>query len=136
METITSQASSRTIFGLMAAAMLFSIIGAEITLSNPPKGQGVNVGKALSSPFLILLGGTAATAILVLVAEAGEVGRKFGVGMAGLAATTAILVNGGPVWTALNNLLGSKPTVPSGLTSPTVATGATEALPVAVASAA
>jgi hypothetical protein len=38
---------------------------------------------------------------------------------------TAVLVNGGPVWKAINGFIGSEPTTPTGTTKATAPTGAT-----------
>ena len=130
--------SGRTIFGFMAFAMLFSIIAAELrnaeaitsngvqggvgtaALHNPapksPLGGAVGIGL---QPTEIFLGGTFATAVLVLLADTGETGRKLGVGLAGLTLVAAVVVNGGPVWTAASHLVGSKPTGTTGQTTPT-----------------
>jgi hypothetical protein len=114
-QTISQQASSRTIFGFMAFAMLFGVAGAELkNLDTKATGVTGKVGNALSDPVLIVLGGTVATSILVLIAQAGETGRKFGVGMSGLVLTTAVFVNGAPLWNLLSDLFGSSPTTPIG----------------------
>lgn len=110
--------NARTVAGLMGMAMIFSVIGAEIRAANPTTG-GVQVGKAFSEPFVIIGGGTIATVMLTLISDAGETGRKFAVGLAGLAAITALLVNGGPVWKAIDSFVGGKATVPTGATAAT-----------------
>lgn len=116
--------NARTVAGLMGVAMIFSVIGAEVKALNPPKG-GVQLPKAFSEPFVILAGGTIATVFLVLISDLGDTGRQFAVGLAGLAAVTAVLVNGAPVWTAILNLTSSKPTAPTAVTATTSPTGAT-----------
>jgi hypothetical protein len=107
-------ANSRTIVGLMGVAVVFSVISAEI---NPKKGTS-----AFSEPFVIIAGGTIAAALLSLIAEAGDTGRRFGVGLASLACVTAVLVNGKPVWTTVENLVGGKNTGSTGSTTPTTPT--------------
>jgi hypothetical protein len=134
----------------MAAAVLFSIIGAEIravqntsspgdsttALHNPSTPNGSGSGPALLyEPPVIFLAGTVATAMLVLLTETGSTGETLGVGLAGLSMATAVLVNGGPVWRALSNAVGSKPTSPTSSTtattpSPNTAAATAQVLPV------
>jgi hypothetical protein len=109
--------NARSVVGLMGVAMIFSVIGAEVKALNPKTG-GSKVGQAFSEPFVIIGGGTIATTFLVLIAGAGETGRNFAVGLSALAAIAAVLVNGGPVWTAIDNFLQAKPTTPSWATAP------------------
>jgi hypothetical protein len=110
--------NARTVAGLMGLAMLFSVIGAEIKALEPAKG-GVELPAAFSEPFIIIAGGTVATVALVVIADLGQGGRKFAVAFAGLAMVTAVLVNGGPVWSAILNLTGGKATGETGSTTPT-----------------
>jgi hypothetical protein len=107
----TPKAGNKTIFGFMAFAVIFSVVGAEI--KRVEKAQA----SALTEPVTIFLGGTVAAAILTLLSDTGDTGREVAVGIAGLALVTAALVNGKPVWDALNHLLGSTPTTPSGQTT-------------------
>jgi hypothetical protein len=111
--------NARTIVGLLAVAMVFSIISAEIGADNSTSKSKAQ--SAFSEPFLIIAGGTIAAAILSLIADTGETGRQFGIGLAGLATVTAVLVNGGPVWTALQKLLGSTATTPTSIADLTAA---------------
>ena len=139
--TTRPRPSGRTIFGFMAFAMLFSIIAAELRNAEAIASPGVQGGVGLAArkgtpaeqpksplggavgiglqPTEIFLGGTFATAVLVLMADTGETGRKLGVGLAGLTLVAAVVVNGGPVWTAASRLIGSKPTGTTGQTTPT-----------------
>jgi hypothetical protein len=135
---LTTTANSRTIFGFMAFAVLFSVVGAEIrnvqsaslaqgpgltALHNPPTGNGA--AGLVADPVAIFFGGTMATGLLVLLADTGETGRRLGVGLAGITLAASLLVNGGPVWRAVGHLTGSsQPTTPTGATSPTTPTGA------------
>lgn len=115
--------NARTVVGFMAVAMIFSIVSAEIgadSSNNKSKAES-----ALSEPFLIIAGGTTAAAILSLIADTGNIGRQFGIGLAALAMVTAVLVNGKPVWKAIENLQGSKDTSGTGATKPTAPTGKT-----------
>lgn len=117
--------NARTVVGFMGVAMIFSVIGAEIRAANPATSSGVNVGKAFSEPYLIIGGGTIATTFLVLIATAGDTGRRFAIGLSALTMVTAVLVNGGPVWKAINGFIGSEPTTPTDTTKATAPTGAT-----------
>ena len=121
---LTPTAGSRTIFGLMAFAVLFSLVGNEIksfqsvpTASKNPVSTGVR----------IIIGGFAGSMVLILVSKAGEPGRKFAVGTASVVTVAAVFVYGGPVWKALAGVFGSQPTKPTGATtggtSPTTGTG-------------
>lgn len=112
--TRTIPAASRKVVGLMALAVIFTVAGEEIkTLSGqkPPT-------TGLSSPAKTILGGTIATALLSFASEAGPTGQQFAVGIATIAVVTSLFVNGGPVWRALGNLFGAKPTTPLGSTTP------------------
>lgn len=116
--------NARSVAGLMAIAMAFSVVGAEL------KGDESKTGSsALSEPFIIIAGGTFATVILTLISDAGETGRQFAVGIAALAVVTATLVNGGPVWKAALAILGSKATTPTTSTTATTPTGSTPMTP-------
>jgi hypothetical protein len=109
----TPTGNSRTVAGLMGMAIIFSVIGAEI---NP---KAADAGKAFSEPFVIIGGGTIAAVILSLLADTGNTGRQFAVGLAGLACVTAVLVNGGPVWKAIDSFLGAKAPGSTSTTKPT-----------------
>ena len=97
--------SEPRIFGMMTLAVVLGVVGAEIR-----SGQKLTTGKTapagaagvLSDPFMVILGGTAAAAILVAIASfGGTPGAKFGVGLAGLTLIGSILYNGSPVFAAL-----------------------------------
>jgi hypothetical protein len=117
---------SRTIFGLMAFAVTFALVGTEIesfqkapTATKNPVSDGVK----------IILGGFIGSAVLIMVSKAGEPGRKAAVGTAVVVVITSVVVKGKPVWDLVNKLFGSKPTTPlggnAGGTSGTPATAAT-----------
>lgn len=110
-------APGRLIFALMIFTMAFSIVGEEIGSSSGKKPT--------LNPFLIIFGGTTATAFLTLLTHAGEAGETLGVGLATVAFTSSTLVYGKPVWDALNKAFGSKPTTPVGRTTPTTSPTAT-----------
>jgi hypothetical protein len=111
----------------MGITVLFSLIGNE--LKNTPSTPGAD---KLTTGGKIILGGAVATTALTLLSHAGNAGRQFSVGLASVAMVTSTLVYGGPVWTALSKLFGSKPTGSTGGTVGTVgsdvslATGVTD----------
>jgi hypothetical protein len=111
--------NARTVVGLMGMAVVFSVIGAEINAANGTKSAA---GAAFSEPFIIIGGGTIAAVLLTLLSDAGESAQQFAVGLAGLACITALLVNGAPVWRAIDSFLGAKPTGSTGSTAPTTGT--------------
>jgi hypothetical protein len=116
--------ASRRIVTLMGFAVIFSVIGAEIKAANPAKNSPQPSGSSSASSFLsapakIILGGTIAAALLSFLAEAGQAGEEYAVGLAAVAAGTAMLVNGAPVWQALNTVFNSKPTGSTGTTGTT-----------------
>lgn len=127
-------APARMIGGLMIFTMAFSIIGQEIkSTPNKPGETGFGVVKpgvqvnALGQvdgrgPFLVIVGGTIAWSLLALLSHAGEAGEKLGVGLAAVAFTTAVLVNGKPVWDRANQAFGSTPTTPLQATTPSTRT--------------
>ncbi len=123
-------------FGLMAFTVAFSLVGNEVrTLEKigPTPGAAptapANVVGVVTTGGRIIIGGFAATSFLVLLAEAGDTGRKTAVGIAAIAALSSMLVFGGPVWQLMSNLFGSKPTTPLCNTTannpPTGSTGST-----------
>jgi hypothetical protein len=111
--------SARTVAGLMAFAVLFSLAGNEIDILTGNKPNPYGLG-AYDRGVVIILGGFTGAALLVALTGAGESGRKFGVGLAGVTAASSLLVYGGPVWRALSTVVGGKPT------GATKATGATK----------
>ena len=120
-----NDSGSRLIFGLMAAAVGFSLIGNEVKVAQSNQGTAGQVGAGVTVAGRIIIGGFFATAILVLVSHAGDPGEKIGTGIATIAVLGSALVYGKPVWDAANNLFGSKPTNPLG-TSPTAAAVASD----------
>lgn len=146
--TVTSpNNSARTVVGLIGFAVLFSLIGNEVQIaqSAPPKpgqtGYGVvpiggtvtASGQAVGGKFangldkgaVILIGGFVAAALLTALSGAGDAGRRFSVGLATVTAVSSALVYGGPVWGALNNIVGGKPSTPTGATGATTPTQGT-----------
>jgi len=81
-------------------------------------------GKKTVSPAEIVLGGTVGAVTLTLLSHAGEGGRKFAVGLAGITFASSILINGSSLFTSINALVGqpnkaSKPSTPSTPSTPT-----------------
>jgi len=150
-KTVTSPTNSaRSVVGLMGFAVIFSLIGDEIAIAQGPpnqpgqKGYGVSLvpvnqqtgqplgGGALGTGAVIIIGGFVAAALLVALTGAGEAGRKFAVGLAGVTAATSVLVYGGPAWASLNRIVNgnatgsTNPTGNAGNTAPTTATHGTD----------
>lgn len=106
-------ASSSKILGLMALTAVFGVIGAEIRNAKTTKGRSTSdiVGVALSSPFLVIAGATIATVILVALADfGGDAGETLGVGLAGVTLIGTMLIQGGPVFDAVNGLFAKTKT--------------------------
>lgn len=126
--------SARTVAGLMGFTVLFSLIGNEV---NVAQGNASNkLSNGLDKGATIIIGGFVAAALLTALTGAGEAGRKFAVGLAGVTLATSALVYGGPVWRAIAAIVsdagastnptgGTKPT---GNTAPTHGTGTVVAL--------
>jgi hypothetical protein len=121
--SIPIPAASRKVVGLMAGAVIFTVLSEEIKMHQKGATTGPPTAGHLSSPAKTILGGTIATALLSFMTEAGPTGQQLGVGLAAVTAVTAVLVNGGPVFTVLRNLFGAQ--VTTGSTSSTGTTNAT-----------
>jgi hypothetical protein len=115
--------ANRKVVGLMAFAVIFSVIGQELKAKQGGAKPGSTTG--LSGPAKTILGGTIATALLSFLAEAGSTGEQLGVGLAAVTAVTAMLVTGAPVWDGIRNIFGASPTTP--LTAPSGSTTGTGA---------
>jgi hypothetical protein len=106
----------------MAFATAFSLAGNELKMIEGAKSLSSAVGGPITEGGRIIIGGTFATAILLMISHAGDAGRTFAVGVAAIAALSSTLVYGAPVWNALNTLFKSTPTKPlTGGTTPTTA---------------
>jgi hypothetical protein len=139
MDTTTTQPTSnaRTVAGLMGFVVLFALIGNEVQIAQGNKPQKLSSG--LDKGATIMIGGTIATGLLIATSGAGDAGRKFSVGLATVAAVTAALVYGAPVWQAISGIVGGKATTPTGSTgasTPTQGTAMTTALAQGVGAAA
>lgn len=139
MATTTTQPTSnaRTVAGLMGFVVLFALIGNEVQIAQGNKPNKLSNG--LDKGATIMIGGTIAAGLLIATSGAGEAGRKFSVGLATVAAVTAALVYGAPVWTVVNGIVGGKATTPTSGTSataPTAGTATTKALAQGVGAAA
>ncbi len=110
---------ARNILMLLAFTMAFSIVGYERAHANADSSPQT----VLLTPGTVLLGGGVAGVLLIGMTHAGEAAADFAQGLAVVAAATAILVNGGPVWNLIGGLYGnSKSTTP---TPSNLATGST-----------
>lgn len=109
--------AGQNIFALMAATVVFSLLGNEVEASK-------NKTNPVGSSGRILLGGAIAGTILIGISNMGDPGAELGQGLAIVAAATSVLVYGGPVWTLLGGLFGSTaPTSSTISTVPTTPTG-------------
>jgi hypothetical protein len=122
--TITSPTNSaRSVAGLMGFTVVFALLGHEIDVANG--GSKDKLANGVSTGGVIIIGGLIAAALLTALTGAGEAGRKFAVGLAGVSAATATLVYGKPVWDGISNIVGGKPTAPLGSTGNTAPTKGT-----------
>lgn len=125
MATTTTQPTNnaRTVAGLMATAVLFSLIGNEIQVAKGASNDKLSSG--LSKAATIIVGGFIAGGLLIGVSGAGEAGRRFSVGLATVVAVTSLLVYGKPVWDGINTIVSGTPTKPTGATGATTPTQGT-----------
>jgi hypothetical protein len=108
-------ADSRLILAFMFFAGIEAIIAQEKKAA--AKGQIY-----VATPARIILGGTVATVMLTLLAHAGEGGKKFAIGLAGVTFASSTLINGSAVFGSVNTLLGYKPTKASTPSTPSTPT--------------
>ena len=110
-QIVQKGAASAKIVGMMAVAIIASVAGAEFRAAGTNATETAKsdpLGYALSSPFLIFAGGTAATVVFVLLADfGGDVGEKLGTGLAGLVLLSTVLIQAGPLWKGLSSLYGA-----------------------------
>jgi hypothetical protein len=113
----------------MVFATVIALVGHSQEVAQKNSKLNPTVGDAQ-----ILLGGTIAAVILTLLAEAGNVGAKFGKGLAVLALLSSIALYGGGVATGLNKITGqvtpqgakaATPTKPTTSAKPTTSTKGT-----------
>lgn len=108
---------SRMIVAFMFFAGVFAIIGYE-------KKSKTNTTQKIANPAEIVLGGTVAAVALTLLSHAGEGGKKFAVGLAGVTFASSVLINGSSVFTSVKILEGatgtaaSTPSTPSNPSNP------------------
>jgi hypothetical protein len=126
---------SRTVTGLMVFAIGFALIGNEININE--KNKGAPSVAPITEGAKIIIGGIIATSFLTLISHAGDTGRELAVGLALVTAATSLLVFGGTpsnpggVWRAIEKVVSSTPTTPTGSTAatkPTTGTATTAAL--------
>lgn len=119
---------TRLILALMVFTMLWATVGewekGAVTPGSESKGQAPS---KITTEGRIIVGGFTAAVLLTLLAQAGPAGRKFAVGLAGIAAVTSMFVYGAPVWSLISGLVGAgpggTPTVPTTPTQGTASTG-------------
>ena len=116
------------ILAAMAVVAIFATVGEyartpDLTRSQAPGVAGPLPATAAAKPdaFKVLLGAGLAAVVLIGVAELGPAAASFAMGLAVIAALTATLVNGKPVWDLISRLVGS-PAGSSRTTAPTAAT--------------
>ncbi len=132
---ITDAPGGRTVFSLMFFAIGFSLLGNEIKVAQAAKpytGDGPanplatgpsTVGRGITTSGRIILGGFFATTLLIMLSHAGNPGREWAVGLAGVTMVASVFVYGGPVWAEANKLFGSTPTTPLSSTAANQPTG-------------
>lgn len=97
-------AVSARIVGMMALAVVVSVVAAETRVADGTTKKDA-IGVALSSPFLIIAGGTGATMVFVLLADfGGAPGEKLGGGLAVVVLLSVLLVQAAPLWKGLSRL--------------------------------
>ncbi|MGB6500097.1 MAG: hypothetical protein WBG19_01655 [Thermoplasmata archaeon] len=110
--------ATRTIVPLMAFTVIVTLVGHTLEPTKVSK-LDPHVGDAQ-----ILLGGTIATVLLTLLAQAGEVGERFGKGLAVVALLGSVGVYGTSVLGGLNRITGQ--TKPTTAVKPTASTKGTK----------
>lgn len=138
--TSTTKASpdTRLIFGLMMWTVGFALVGHEVNVKSGTASLDTTTQSGLNAlaqnqltgtteGAKIIIGGFAATAVLAMLAHAGDPGRTFAVGLAVIAAVSSTLVFGKPVWQLLDKLVGGAGPggKATGSTTPTKGTVAT-----------
>jgi hypothetical protein len=125
--TTKAQEDTRTITALMIVTVVFALIGHEITaVSGASAGKNLPSGKdPITTGGRILVGGSIATTLLILLSHAGEGGKDFAFALAIVTAATTTLVYGKPVWDAIANATAGAPGGASGDTRPTAPTQGT-----------
>ena len=113
-----AQSDARTIVPLMAFATAGALVG-HLGEPDATKKLDPKVGDAQ-----ILLGGTAATMILVLLSMAGDVGSTFAKGLSVVTLISVIGIYGGSLVKALDNLTGQTVPQAEGQTPTTTTTKA------------
>lgn len=98
----------RQIAVMMVFAVVFALVG------KATKGAKDQIG----GDAKIILGGTLAIVLLELLAEAAPVASSFAKGLAGITLLSSVLINGEPVFNAINK--STKIALPS--KQPTIAT--------------
>ncbi len=106
----TDAPGGRTIFALMFFAIGFSLLGNEIKVAQAAKTPVAGTATGMTTSGRIILGGFFATTLLIMLSHAGNPGREWAVGLAGVTMVAAVFVEGKPVWDEFNKLFSSTPT--------------------------
>jgi len=128
--TTVTKTGGREVFGFMAIAVVFALVGNEIRHTKHPVAlpvPGEAAASVLTDSGTIIFGGFTAAAVLTLVSHAGDGGRQLAVGLAAVTMLSSVLVYGGPVWRALGAATGASK--PSRSSSPTSPSGARQSTP-------
>lgn len=86
---------SRKIVTFMAFTVVFALIGHTVKKKKGTAKSGSDV--------TILLGGVFAATLLTLLADLGDEGAAWAVGLSEISLLTSVLVNGGPVFSEISN---------------------------------
>jgi predicted RecA/RadA family phage recombinase len=115
-ESVTTDQSTKIIVGLMGFAGVFSLVGHELTSS---KNKPVTPKGSVSTGGRIILGTVLGTALLTLIAHAGEAGYKLATGLAALTAVSATLITTSEsnLWSTISGAIGSVPTPQAPITT-------------------
>jgi hypothetical protein len=93
----TFSGDTRTIAALVTFASAFALVGVEVKAS-----KGVHH----ANPATVIIGGGVAAVILTLISHAGDAGRSMAMGLAIVTFASSLVINGGPVASAVTNLTG------------------------------
>ena len=103
------QTDQRKIVGFMGIAVVFALIG------DLEKSKTTSVPS--SDYVTVIVGGTLAAGLLAILAEAGEGGAKFAVGLSGVAMIASILFNGASVFSSISHATSTLKTAPAAKTT-------------------
>jgi len=109
--TPTFSGDTRTIAALVTFASAFALVGVEVKASK---------GVTHANPATVIIGGGVAAVILTLISHAGEAGKSMAMGLAIVTFTSSLVINGGPVASAVTSLTGggSRPSTSAANSAP------------------